>query len=62
MKIYIAMAEFENGNRIFERAYKTYAEAHTAAEHMVIDIENNTSWQVLPIVEDIELVDEQQTT
>jgi hypothetical protein len=58
MKIYIAMAEFEDGNRIFERAYKTYNAANTAAIHMVKDVSNNTDWKVVPIVEDLELIDE----
>ena len=57
MKIYLAMAEFEDGNRIFERAYKTYTEAETAAKAMIEDITANTDWQVSAIVEDIELVD-----
>ncbi len=58
MKIYIAMAEMPDGNRMFERAYKTYSAAKKAAEEMVNDVNSNTTWQVMPIVEDIELVDE----
>jgi len=58
LKIYIAMAEFEDGNRIFERAYHSYERAEKAAKEMVDDISSNTEWKVLPIVEDIELVDE----
>jgi hypothetical protein len=58
MKIYIAMAEFEDGNRIFERAYKTYDAANEAAIQMVKDVSNNTDWKIVPIVEDLELVDE----
>jgi len=51
------MAEFEDGNRIFERAYNTFEEAELAAKQMVEDIQTNTDWKVAPIVEDIELVD-----
>jgi len=57
-KIYISMAEFEDGNRIFERAYQTYERAETAAKEMITDISTNTDWKVVPIVEEIELVDE----
>ena len=58
MKIYIAMAEFEDGNRMFERAYHTQKAAEQAAKAMVEDVQANTDWQVVPIVEDIELVNE----
>jgi len=58
MKIYIAMAEFEDGNRIFERAYTIVEAAEKAAHDMVEDIRSNTDWKVSPIVEDIELVNE----
>ena len=58
MKIYIAMAEFEDGNRIFERAYKTFSEAERAAKEMVEDVLTNTDWKVVPIVEDVELIEE----
>ena len=58
MKIYIAMAEFEDGNRMFERAYHTQEAAEQAAKAMVEDVQANTDWQVVPIVEDIELVNE----
>jgi hypothetical protein len=57
-KIYIAMAEFEDGNRIFERAYTTREAAEQACEIMVKDISENTDWNVSPIIEDVELVDE----
>jgi len=58
MKIYIAMAEFEDGNRMIERAYRTYEAANTAANEMIKDVQANTNWQVVPIVEDIELINE----
>ena len=54
----IAMAEFEDGNRIFERAYTTREAAEQACEIMVKDISENTDWNVSPIIEDVELVDE----
>jgi hypothetical protein len=57
-KIYIAMAEFEDGNRIFERAYTTREAAEKACEIMIKDISENTDWNVSPIIEDVELVDE----
>jgi hypothetical protein len=57
-KIYIAMAEFEDGNRIFERAYTSREAAEQACEIMIKDIRENTEWDVSPIVEDIEFVDE----
>ena len=58
MKIYLAMAEFEDGNRIFERAYRTYEKAEKAAGEMVKDISTNTDWKIIPIVEDMDLIDE----
>lgn len=57
-KIYIAMAEFTDGNRIFERAYSTREAAEQACDKMIKDIRENTDWDVAPIVEDLELVDE----
>ena len=52
------MAEFEDGNRIFERAYTSREAAEQACTTMIKDIRENTEWDVSPIVEDIELVDE----
>jgi hypothetical protein len=57
-KIYIAMAEFKDGNRIFEQAYTTRAAAERACDIMIKDIRENTDWDVAPIVEDLDLVDE----
>jgi hypothetical protein len=57
-KIYIAMAEFADGNRIFERAYFNKEQAEKACEEMIKDIRENTEWQVAPVVEDLDLVDE----
>jgi len=58
MKIFLAMAEFDDGNRIFERAYKTYAAADDASKKIVEDITSNTDWKVQPLVEDLDLIDE----
>jgi len=57
-KIYIAMAEMEDGNRIFERAYTTQAAAERAVVEMIKEVEANTDWRVVPAVEEMELVDE----
>jgi hypothetical protein len=57
-KIYLAMAEFEDGNRIFERAYTTRQAAEGACDVMIKDIRENTDWAVAPIIEELELVDE----
>ena len=57
-KIYIAMAEFKDGNRIFERAYTTRAAAERACDEMIKDLRENTDWDVAPIVEDLELINE----
>lgn len=53
------MAELADGNRIFERAYTTHQAADTALVSMIKDIEENTDWKVVPVVEEIDLVDEQ---
>jgi hypothetical protein len=57
-KIYLAMAEFEDGNRIFERAYTTRQAAEDACDVMIKDIRENTDWAVAPIVEELDLVNE----
>ena len=56
MKIYLAMAEMPDGNRMFERAYMTEVEAAHAADAMVKDVNENTEWDVHPVVEEVELV------
>jgi hypothetical protein len=58
MIIYIAMAEFNDGNRVFEKAYPTYEQAEKAAHAMVEDINSNTEWNVVPLIEELELVNE----
>ena len=54
------MAEMADGNRIFGSAYLTETEAAQAADEIVTEVNANTDWQVVPIVEDIELVVEKQ--
>jgi len=58
MKIYIAMAETEDGNRIMENAYRTKIAAETAAMNMAKDIQQGANWQVVPIIEEMDLIDE----
>jgi hypothetical protein len=58
MKIYIAMAELPDGNRMYERAYYSYEAAKQAAQAMVEDVNQNTDFNVIPVVEDLELIDE----
>jgi hypothetical protein len=58
MKIYIAMAETEDGNRIIENAYKTKLAAETAAKAMADDVKSGASWNVVPLVEEMDLIDE----
>jgi hypothetical protein len=57
-KIYIAMAEFADGNRIFEKAYTNKDQAQQACDEMIKDIKDNTDWMVAPVVEELDLVDE----
>jgi len=58
-RIYIAMAEFADGNRIFEKAYFNKDKAQKACDEMIKDIRDNTDWMVAPVVEDLDLDDEQ---
>ena len=58
MKIYIAMAETEDGNRIMENAYRTRQAAQKAADAMSKDLREGANWQVQSIVEDMDLIDE----
>jgi hypothetical protein len=58
MKIYIAMAETEDGNRIMENAYRTRKAAETAAYSMIKDLVEGAKWQVTPIIEEMDLIDE----
>ena len=52
------MAETEDGNRIMENAYRTRQAAEKAANEMVIDLSQGAKWNVIPIIEDMELIDE----
>ena len=57
-KIFIAMAESEDGDRVFGNAYTAYQQAHTAAVEMIEDIETNMDWQMVPSVEEIDFVED----
>jgi len=57
-KIFIAMAETNNGDRVFGNAYLTYQKAYAAALDMIKEVEINTEWQLLPIVEEIDFVED----
>ena len=58
MKIFIAMAETEDGNRIMENAYRTRQAAEKAANEMFIDLFDGAKWNAITIVEDMDLIDE----
>ena len=58
MKIYIAMTETEDGNRVMENAYRTKAAAQKAADAMAKDLTEGTNWNVFPIIEEMDLIDE----
>ncbi len=52
------MAETEDGNRIMENAYRTRKAAETAAYSMIEDLVEGAKWQVVPIIEEMDLIDE----
>lgn len=58
MKIYIAMAETEDGTRIMENAYRTKQAAEMAAHAMIKDITEGTQWTVKALIEEMDFVDE----
>lgn len=58
MKIYIAMAETEDGTRIMENAYRTKKAAEEAAYSMVKDITEGAQWAVTAIIEEMDFIDE----
>jgi hypothetical protein len=58
MKIYIAMTETEDGNRIMENAYRSREAAQKAADAMAQDLIQGAKWKVFAIVEDMDLIDE----
>ncbi|CAB4133162.1 hypothetical protein UFOVP257_61 [uncultured Caudovirales phage] len=57
-KIFIAMAETQDMDRVFGNAYTTYEKAADAAKEMVKEIEGNMDWKLIPLVEEIELIEE----
>ena len=57
-KIFIAMAESEDGDRVFGNAYITYQKAYTAALEMIEEIETNMGWQMVPLVEEIDFIED----
>ena len=57
-KIFIAMAESEDGDRVFGNAYITYQKAYTAALEMIKEIETNMGWQMIPLVEEIDFIED----
>lgn len=59
MIIYIAMAELEDGSRSIERAYLNRDAAEQAVQLMIKELEEQTHWtNMIPIIEEIELVNE----
>mgnify|MGYP006268408263 CR=1 FL=1 len=57
-KIYLAIGETEDGTRSYENAYATYGAARSAAQKMVEEIEHYTDMKLLPMVEEIDFIDE----
>lgn len=52
------MTETEDGNRIMENAYRTRQAAEKAASAMAKDLTEGAKWSVVPIIEDMDLIDE----
>ena len=52
------MTETEDGNRIMENAYRTRQAAEKAANAMAKDLTEGAKWSVVPIIEDMDLIDE----
>ena len=52
------MAETEDGNRIMENAYRTRKAAELAAKSMAEDLTQGAKWNVIPLVEEMDLLDE----
>jgi hypothetical protein len=59
-KIYIAMAQTQEEDRVFGTAHYTYKAAEKAAKDMVKEIEGNTDWKLIPIVEDFDLIEDEE--
>jgi hypothetical protein len=57
-RIYIAMAETQDMDRVFGSAYTTYEKAEKAAKEMITEIEDNMDWKLIPLVEEIDLVED----
>jgi hypothetical protein len=57
MKIYIAMAQLNDGSRAIESAYTSYDSAFSAAAAMVEDMQKNGGMNSIPIVEEMDLID-----
>jgi len=58
MKIFVAMAETDDGNRIMENAYISHKAAMNAANAMAKDLTEGANWSVIPIVEEMDLINE----
>jgi len=53
------MAELEDGSRSIERAYLNRDAAEQAVQLMIKELEEQTHWtNMIPIIEEIELVNE----
>ncbi len=52
------MAETEDGTRIMENAYLSRNAAELATEAMIKDINENAGWTVIPIIEEMDLINE----
>lgn len=52
------MAETDDGNRIMENAYRTRQAAEKAADAMAKDLTEGAKWQVVPLIEEMDLLDE----
>ena len=55
-KLFVAMAETNKGDRVWERAYRSHNEALQAAELMCVEVNANTDWEAVPVVEEMDLV------
>ena len=58
MKIYIAMAQLNDGSRALESAYTTYDSAFSAAVALTNDMQKNGGINSIPVVEEMDLIDE----
>lgn len=52
------MTETEDGNRVMENAYRTKTAAQKAADAMAKDLTEGANWNVFPIIEEMDLIDE----